>query len=760
MSTQSVYRLTGDIGAELEQMREMCEQFASGAIPAPRFQAFRVPRGIYEQRESGTYMLRARLAAGIILPAQLRAAAEAAQTYGDATLHFTSRQDLQVHGVEVENIVAALRVLADAGLSTKGGGGNTVRNIAACYQAGVCRKELFDVTPHVVGLTEYLLPDPLSYQLPRKYKIAFSGCGADCAGATINDLGFIARERDGVRGFAVYVGGGMGAESRVGQLLEEFVPADHVPAVSQAVKQVFDKHGNRKNRHRARIRFLVEDLGLEEFKRLYREELKSITVAASEPRAFAPPAACRQFETILPDSDYAEWRALHVEPQKQPGQFTVEIAPPLGLLTADQLLRLAAIIENHGEGVARATNWQSFMLRCVSETELPLLHAELSELGLGAARPALLRRMVVCTGASTCRLGICLARGLAQAIAQRLSKSVSRWKPATNSLALHISGCPNACGRHPAAQIGLYGAARRINGHLVPHYVVQLGGHVAEGETVLASGSTLLPARAVPAFLEEFLDVFDASPHHPDFAAFLRGGGRDTAAALAVKFPDDKNFYYDWGAREPFSLAGRGPGECGAGVFDLIQVDLATAADALKARRLFAATAAAARALLVTHGEQATTDREALELFERVFVQGGLVADEFAPLIERARKAVNAHEPEAVFQANAEEVQGLLDAVRELYRGMGPSLRVSTPSAPVESQPDIEKDFSGVVCPLNYVKTKMALAGMKPGDVLSVLLSENGAQNVPQSAANDGHEILSVERAGRHWRVLIRKGGK
>jgi sulfite reductase (ferredoxin) len=652
-------------------------------VPAARFQAFRVPKGVYEQRENGTFMLRARLAAGILLPAQMRVAAEAARSFGDGTLHLTSRQDLQVHGVRVENIPPALEALAAAGLSTLGGGGNTVRNIAACYQAGVCDQELFDVTPAVIGLTEGLLPDPISYQLPRKYKIAFSGCSADCAGATVNDLGFVARRRDGEPGFAVYVGGGMGAESRVGQLLEEFVPAGRALAVAEAVKRVFDQHGNRKNRHRARIRFLVEDLGIETFLQLYRQALMQL----------APELALRPMaEPVIPPREpdgqaaapgFDSWRELHVQKQRQQGFHSVEIAPRLGVFKAAQLAQLAAVVEQFGEGLARATNWQSLMLRWVGEHELPGLHRALSALGLGTAQAPLLRHMVTCTGASTCRLGIGLSRGLAEAIELRLAGRLVAWKPATGALTLNISGCPNACGRHPVAQIGLHGAARRVRGRLVPYYFVQLGGRVAEGETVLASGPQLVPARNVPAFVEELLEAFDSSPAYPDFAAFLRDGGRERASALAERFSrvpafeENPDFYEDWGAGGQFSLAGRGPGECGAGVFDLIQVDMAASAAAIQNERLFAATVAASRALLVTHGQQADTDRQAIDAFDHLFVQGGLVSADFASLLDRARQAVDAVNPEAAFPAEQEEVSRLLETVRELYRGMGPSLRVA-----------------------------------------------------------------------------------
>jgi sulfite reductase (ferredoxin) len=373
--------------------------------------------------------------------------------------------------------------------------------------------------------------------LPRKYKLACSGCSRDCAGATINDLGFISKRRGSQEGFTVYAGGGMGAHSRVGRLLEEFIPTSQACRVAEAIKRVFDKHGNRKDRHRARIRFLIEEIGFETFVKLYREELDRLGDVA------APP--------------------LRARPAKPAGSNTVEITPPLGVLQADQIRGLAGVVERFGEGILRATNWQNAVLRWVGDEELPALHAELAGLGLGTGGPTILKHLVSCAGASTCRLGLCLSRGLAKAIHGALLGSDLDLKGAAGAVTIHISGCPNACGRHPVGQIGLYGAARHADGRLVPYYVVQLGGHVEEGKTVLASGAYAIPARDVPNFLVEFLRSFESSGQQPDFAAYLAADGRQVAEALSrqyasvPEFAKDKSYYFDWGAEDLFSLAGR-----------------------------------------------------------------------------------------------------------------------------------------------------------------------------------------------------------
>lgn len=693
---------------DLEEMRRKVDQFQRRAISEAEFRAFRVPQGIYEQRTSGTFMLRVRLFGGRVTPDQMRVVAEVADAYGDGTLHLTSRQDLQVHGAAVAGLYPALVRLAEAGLSTKGGGGNTVRNIAACYQAGVCPEEIFDVTPHAVRLTEFLLPDPLSYQLPRKFKIACSGCSRDCAGATINDVGFIGKRRDGEEGFTVWAGGGMGAQSRTGRMLEDFIPVDRASAVAEAVKRIFDTHGNRKNKHRARLRFLVDDLGFDEFKKLYREELERMTGRA--PACDVAEQPTRQVETPAPGRlaaapgsqarlsgvghalgsepaarGFQYWRQANISRQKQPGHYTVEISAPLGVLRTEQMRRLADVVDRFGERALRATSWQNFVLRSVAESDLPALHADLAAMGLGNGEPPILRHLVSCAGASTCRLGICLSRGLTKAVRETLLESDLHLKNGTGQVRIHVSGCPNACGRHPIADIGLSGMARRVNGRLVPHYTIHLGGHVEEGGTSLARSVCSVPARNVPSFLVAFLRSFERATQHPDFAAFLGADGIAIAEALGreyahvPEFAADQRYYADWGADEVFSLAGRGPGECGAGVFDLIEVDLAGASEALEAGRLFSATALAARALLVTRGQQADTDQQSLDLFQRHFVEPHVVSADFKPLIERAQHVVAAADPEAAFDAREEDVANLLAAVQVLYGSLGPSLRVAVP---------------------------------------------------------------------------------
>ena len=778
---QTIFDLPDSIKDDLDRFMEQTKSFKDGSVSAIEFRSFRVPQGVYEQREEGTYMLRVRFPAGGVLPHHMRALASVARRYGNGILHATTRQDIQVHRVLLDNIHPALVELHGAGLSTKGGGGNTVRNITACYDAGVCAREAFDVSPYAVALTEFLLPDPLSFQLPRKYKIAFSGCSRDCAGAMVNDLGFVATTRDGSPGFIVYVGGGMGAYSRVADLLEEFVPADDAHFVAEAIKRVFDRHGNRKNKHKARLRFLIDQIGLRRFRALYEAELSELRSAELPPlRLRNLPARSRPApaEAAQPLDAYDEWSDRSLLPQKQEGYRIVLIPLLLGDIEADRLEKLAYVVEDHGEGMVRTTQGQNLAMRWVHENELAGLHQKLLALNLAKTCAPIVRNTIACAGASTCKLGICLSRGLARAITDRLSGN-GLDLAALGDFSVHISGCPNSCGRHPLGRIGLFGAARRIGGRLVPHYVVQLGSKTGAGQTRLAEGRDAIPARNVPAFVVELLRAFAGSEQYPDYDAFLEAQGRETVAQLCRKykpvpsFDEDKDYYFDWGAESLFSLAGRGPGECGAGVFDLIEVDLASAHDALSEGRLYAASLLAARALLVTRGQEAGDDAEAFDLFRRHFVDAGLLDESHGAVLGTARQCASSHEPECAFDAQGPEVSSLVDAVQELYEGMDSSLRFkpaaqqgaqqaevpprSEVTGQQETKIDREVDFRGVACPLNYAKTKLVLEQMASGEVLSVLMGEEGARNVPQSAEQDGHEVLSVTPEEEAWRVTIRK---
>lgn len=791
--TSAICRWPVELAQDIEQHAQDVGRFLNGELAASILKSRRVPRGIYEQRQNGAYMVRVRLPGGVISTDQVRALAAVASRYGSGTLHVTTRQDIQIHDVKIEQTPAIMRELFQAGLTSKGGGGNTVRNVTACPFAGICPAERFDVTPCVVAVTEHLVALPGSYNLPRKYKIAFSGCGADCALARISDLGFIAQGREGIPGFSVYAGGGMGAESRVGDRLEEWAPAGEVIRIAEAVRRVFDRLGDRRNRRRARLRFAVERVGADTFRGMARESVQAVTAEGT------PACAVRIDLAESPAEPPGDSRALltavaglDVLRQRQPGFVAVPLRLPLGQVPWKTLAALADTAERFSaEKTLRATQDQNLLLRFVAEADVDAVRSELDRvLGSDAVGHRALHSFTTCTGAATCRLGLCLSQNAARACADALAGEGID-DATLQAVDIRINGCPNACGQHPIGTIGLFGAAQRVGERLVPAYRVLLGARRGEELTRLGTFAGAVPARALPAFLADLLrDFQDGRGSGERFADYFdRKGMAHFQSVLerhtqAPRYADDPAFYRDWGRDEDFTLAGRGPGECGAGVFEVISEDLSAASKALEQARevsdpgdaLFIGLLATVRALLITRGLDSQDPDVIIRSFETHFVDTGLVDAGFRGLLARARGYREGWRE--ALAGRREEIRRLLDRVEQLYSTMDAELRFHVPeTAPAAAPPaatsagaskaagacdgtaTVEMDLRGVACPMNFVKAKLRLEAMEAGATLGVLLDDGEpVQNVPASFRNEGQEVLPVRATGDgHWHVVIRK---
>ncbi len=758
----------GDIDAHEQDVR----RFLSGEMPPAVFRAKRVPRGIYEQRQDGTYMVRVRVPGGALGAAQARALAEIALAHGNGLLHVTTRQDVQIHDVPIADTPAVFRRLLEAGLSSRGGGGNTVRNVTACPLAGICPHERFDVSPFARAVTEYLLPLAGSYNLPRKYKIAFSGCPADCAQARFNDLGFVAAA--GGPGFAAYAGGGMGAYSRLADLMEERLPAAEVVRAAEAVRRLFDRLGNRRDKRQARLRFVLDRMGPQAFREAFRREMDAalrggVPECAARAAAGTPPAAPASFEAC--------WRTgtggLRMARQRQEGFAAVRLPLPLGFAPAGDFIKIAGIAEKFSPGKGlRTTQRQDLILHFVREERLGELAESLRSLETDVVSFSPLERFVSCAGASTCRLGLCLSRNAARACAGALG-AAGIGREVLGRMDVHVSGCPDACGLHPAGPIGLSGAALRVDGRLVPAYRVLLGGRRGEAGARLAEGAETVPARALPGLLADLAaDFRGGRTGEEDFNAYFDRKGMSHFLGLIRRHrrvpsrEEDPSYYRDWGAEEDFSLAGRGAGECGAGVFDVIVDDIAAARKALSAGGGFEALLPAARALLITRGVDSRDPAEVLKAFERHFLETGLVGAEFAGLVSRARGFLEGRQD--ALDGQGEEVRRLLERVELLYSTLDASLSFHPPEAAGRAGParpaaegggTAELDLRGVACPMNFVKAKLKLETMEGGAVLGLFLDEGEpVENVPASFRGEGQEVLDMQKVdGGHWRVMIRR---
>ncbi|MBC8228953.1 sulfurtransferase TusA family protein [bacterium] len=807
-----MFKLPKEVIQSAEDFNNALKDFREGSMSPDRFKGVRVPWGIYSQRGGSRFMARMRIPAGAVTPKQLEALADCSQTYGNGVLHITTRQDIQIHDVNIEDTEQIIEHLKEFDLSPRGGGGNTVRNITACPFAGICSKEAFDVRSYAISLTEFLLSDPDSYRLPRKYKIAFSGCGEDCALATLNDLGFIAKEtvaevaetsdRKKREGFSVYAGGGMGARSRVGQLLEEFIPPKDVGYVAEAVKRVFFKHGERKNRHRARLRFLVEKIGFDEFKNLYKselEELKDTTHIALRKVDFKYLEDIDVELPISPDRDLFEtFKAYNVLPQKQKGYFIVGLRLNLGDIQAEKLGSLAQIVnkkegERGREGKApaapnlsaelesetiefRAAQSQNIYICNVKADTVYTLYEKLKELDLASPYVSTVFDPVSCQGASTCNLGICDSKALAHELIEFLEKDGLNAE-SLDGFNIRMSGCPNSCGHHPRDVIGLHGLVRKVGVRPVPFYKILLGGRVKEGETKLAQEVGIVPARNVPHVLKKFLKASSEKVgEYDNVYDYLQKEGKLLMEQLIEEhayvppYEEDATFYQDFGKDEDFTLAGIGKGECGAGVLDLIDTDLEDAQRKLilaeeqnyDVQILSEVLHLSVRALLVVRGIEPRSSEEAADSFKKEFVHTNIAAEKFKDLKEKFLdlKDVTRDEEKKELFTYAKEFH---QEVQEVYCSMDSSFNFPQKGASEEEKEEREVtpevlDLKGTACPINYVKAKLFIEKLEPGSILDIYLDEGEPiNNVPKSLENDGHKILDIQKIEGFYRVRVEK---
>ena len=765
--SSGLYTIPQTVVEDTAAFRGEVEKFISGSLSAVAFRAIRVPMGIYEQRENGTYMVRIRGAAGVFLPHQAKRIAELAERYGSGVVHVTTRQDLQIHSVAIENTPAILESLLDVALSTRGGGGNTVRNISACPNSGVCSDELFDVTPYATALTEYLLRDRANFNLPRKFKVAFSGCSKGCALSAVADLGFFAKVKGGVPGFSVYAGGGMGAVSGLGVLMDDFIPAESIFETTEAVKRMFDKYGDRSDRHKARLRFVLQRVGLEEFRRLFRKELSAV-----REQALSFPPLKSQFQDSIdrqpdrqaeaPDPERTAWRNTHVLSRGQSGTVVVRIPLKLGdisHLSLESVAELAADVD----AVIRTTQDQNLILAGVAEWHLDLVYRTLKDADASLVGPA--SPFVSCAGASTCKLGLCLSRNLVEAAEQEVAGL-----SIPDDLTIRVSGCPNSCGQHPIGQIGLYGGARRVGDKLVPYYYVLAGGRLEEGSAKLAEQVAAIPARAIPSLLRDFLkEAAEQRTNEETTDDLIARWGAARLRQLAGNYEDvpsyesNADYYRDFGSNTDFSLAGRGPGECGAGVMDVIALDVTSAKDHLRRGELDKASASAARALLITFGLELQNKDEVYQAFLERLVEPGWVSKDAVNIVDAARR-FEFGDNKALFGLE-DDLARLIARIEELLHSMDSNLSfrvdkyADTDGAAIAAISAAEDlDLRGVACPMNFVRAKLHLEQLDTGAELDILLDGGEpVRNVPASFSDQGEEVVSVTEESAHWRVRIKK---
>ena len=575
---------------DIDKFERVLAGYLAGTIDEDVFRVFRLTNGIYGQRQGGhNQMLRVRIPYGGVTPEQLDALGHLADEYSRGWGHITTRQNVQLHYVPLERVPDAMRDLGRVGQTTREACGDAVRNVMGCHLAGACPQEHLDITQWAEAANRHFLRNPIAQRLPRKFKINFSGCETDCGQAMFNDVGVVASRREGADGevelgFRVFVAGGLGANPFPALLLEEFTPREELMPTLESILRVFHQTGNRDNKLRARMKWVVQTLGWEETQRRVLKERRFLLASNTWPggipdevekygdapagvHATVTPTAIGQGTpvTLRSNVPYERWAEANVVRGAAKGTVSAIAYAKLGDITSDQFRALASIQREFGASV-RLTNRQNLAFRDLTEEQLPKLHARLEAIGMAEPGAELSRDVVACPGADTCNLAVTQSRGLADAIGARLEEE---GLSEVGGIRTNISGCTNSCGQHHIADIGFSGAERRAHGQSAPGYTMLLGGYVGDASINFGERALRLPAKAAPEAAVRVVRRFSEEREAGEtFRTWIDRVGGVKAVAEGLKdldvfptFEENPDFYVDYGETGPY-VAEVGESEC------------------------------------------------------------------------------------------------------------------------------------------------------------------------------------------------------
>ena len=584
---------------ETEIFAQKVKLFRQGKLSEDDFRRFRLQHGAYGSRLHMNYsMVRIKIPSGEITPDQLEKIASLSEAFSIGSAHVSTRQNIQLHWVQLEDVSEVMRGLVEVGLTTREACGNTVRNVMCSHLAGICQDEVFDATPYAKAIAQFFIRNPMCQNLPRKFKINFACC--DKHGLVrIADIGLVPSIKDDIRGFKVYLGGGLGAASFIGHLLEDFTPENKLLSTSMATIRLFDRHGNRENMARNRMRYLVHEMGWDKFQKMVLKErsIVEMTTAASTARVFEiktaeetrqlPKRTYRMVKVPLlnegvniENSAYERWLHTNVITQKQEGYFTIFVTLGAGDITANQLRVLAAIIRDFSaEGTARNTPQQNFAIRYVKANDLHEFYNRLASIGLANPGALTIASAVGCTGTTSCNLAITNSHRLAKEVQRNLLELGIDTDDSLRDSTIKISGCPNSCGQHEIATIGFFGGASRIGTAMAPTYTMLFGGSAGEhGE--LGRAIMRVPAKRVIDIIHKIIEIYkqekcSAETLNQWINRILKGEGTGsiknvenikailTPVAQLPSIDQDPELYTDYGTDMKFS-AKTARGECAA----------------------------------------------------------------------------------------------------------------------------------------------------------------------------------------------------
>ena len=749
---KSEERLNPHYDRDLEVMRDAIERFLSGEMPETDFKRLRLKHGIYGQRQPGFQMVRIKIPSGDMTPEQMYLLAGIADEFANGLLHITTRQDVQLHWVKLENVPEIMRRVNEAGLTTREACGDTVRNITCCYLSGVCPKELFNVVEVSEWFSKFLLGRYVD--LPRKFKLAFSGCERDCALTPFHDLGFIAKVEDGKAGFLVLVGGGQGGHPRLGNVLREFIGLEEAPLLALAVLEVFDEWGERRHKGRARLKFLVERLGFERFKELVEEKFETLKGGAD-----VEVPDVELLEPVGGDIDFGD-----LIEQRQEGHYTIPILLRLGNITSGKFRALADIAKRYGLEV-RANQDQNIVLMGVKREDIEGVKKGLEEGGLYKRGAGTYLDLVSCPGTETCGLGITSSRNLSTDIINLLPTDEGSYR-ALRDIRIRVSGCPNACAQHHASHIGLHGVAKKIGDRLAPHYVFHIGGGIDGKGARVGTTSLKIPARNAPDAVRAIIDLYlKERRENQSFYSFVDGVGMERIEKVLTPFLElleGREYFKDFGSDKEFSLEDMGVGECAGVVADMVETSLREAKRLLSQAEshikkgipedarahIERALELTCEGLLVPFGIKAE-GKMATEKFIEHVIGRRLVDERFIGLLSDGFKDVKDYYSEALPFIYASETA---------YQ----KLKLETERKKAGKIKDKARkeflDLRGVGCPLNFVRAKQKLKDMDIGSLLVLTIDdEESLRTVPASLRDAGHEVIEIDQQDSQYVITVRR---
>lgn len=576
---------------DILELEKKIHLFKEGKIDGERFRSLRLARGVYGQRQEGVQMIRIKLPYGKVTGDQLLRIADVSDEYSTGRLHITTRQDIQIHYVNLDRTPELWAQLEKDDVTMREACGNTVRNITASETAGIDPDEPFDVSPYAHATFQFFLRNPICQEMGRKFKISFSATAADTALSFMHDLGFIAKIKDGKRGFQVMLGGGLGSQPRHADLLYEFMPEDQLIPTVEGVLRVFDRLGERAKRLKARMKYLIKDLGRDEFMELVNEERKALSYKAYPIDAEAYESKMGLPKTGAPEVQlrdkkaYEAWKNTNVFPQKQKGLFAIGIKTKLGNFSTEKARKLAVLIKKYAANELRFSLRQNILLRHIPESSLPFFYTELDALGFADPGYNTTVDITACPGTDTCNLGIASSTGMADILEKTLLEEYPEYIN-NKEITIKISGCMNACGQHNMANIGFQGMSIRTPEKLVaPAVQVLLGGGVlGNGQGRFADKVIKMPSKRGPQALREILNDFALNAEGKDFLSYYDAQGQKYFYDILKPLSETDNLeasdFVDWGNSDTY-VQEVGVGECAGVVIDMVQTLLLEAKEKL-----------------------------------------------------------------------------------------------------------------------------------------------------------------------------------